>query len=308
MNKKKYIIVRIFGGMGNQLWQYAFARSLSIKFKKKLILDISFFKNSLIDFPKGDKFKFELNQFNLNKEILIEKNIYNYSYKFYKYFLRFLPKYFFSFFFKNQKKYEIENLVFEEKTFEQKLFKELSKKDFKTSYFLGYWQNTKYFKNCFKLLKEELKPKIIKKNVFNFITKIKRKDVAIHIRGGDMFVEKKYSHPTSEYYFKIIKFLEKKNNSLNYHIFTDDIKYAEIFLKKIKLKNYKIISKIHNFSAIEEFYIMQHYKNFVINRSTFSWWSSYLSHKNKTTIFAPKIWQTNLKLPISLRSSNMKLF
>ena len=26
-NKKGYIIIRIFGGMGNQLWQYAFGRS-----------------------------------------------------------------------------------------------------------------------------------------------------------------------------------------------------------------------------------------------------------------------------------------
>ena len=34
MNNNGYIIVRIFGGMGNQLWQYAFARSLSIKYKK----------------------------------------------------------------------------------------------------------------------------------------------------------------------------------------------------------------------------------------------------------------------------------
>ncbi len=308
MNKEEYIIVRIFGGMGNQLWQYAFGRSLSIKYKKKLVLDISFFKNSLIDFPKGDKFKFELDKFNLNKEILIEKNIYNHSYRFFKYFLRFLPKFFFSIFFKSQSKYEIEKLLLEEKTFEYKVFKESLKKNFKTSYFLGYWQNTKYFKDCLNLIKTELKPKTIKKSVSKFINKIKKKDVAIHIRGGDMVVTQNYSHPTSEYYFRIFKFLQKKNTSLNYHIFTDDVKYAETFLKKIKLKNFKIISKLYNFSATDEFYIMQHYKNFVINRSTFSWWSSYLSNKNKTTIFAPKIWQTNLKLPISLRSSNMKLF
>ena len=308
MKKEKYIIVRIFGGMGNQIWQYAFARSLSIKYKKKLVLDISFFKNSLIDFPKGGKFKFELDKFKLNKEILIEKNIYNYSYRFFKYFLRFLPKFFFNIFFKNQRKYEIENLVIEEKPFDHKVFEESLKKNFKTSYFLGYWQNTKYFKVCLELIKKDLNPKIIKKSVFNFINKITKQDVAIHIRGGDMFAQKKYSHPTSNYYFRIFKFLHKKNNSFNYHIFTDDIKYAEIFLKKIKLKNYKIISKKYNFSVIEEFYIMQHYKNFVINRSTFSWWASYLSDKNKTTIFAPRIWQTNLKLPISLRSSNMKLF
>lgn len=309
MYKEEYIIVRIFGGMGNQLWQYAFARSLSIKYKKKLVLDISFYKNSLIDFPKGDKFKFELDKFNLNKEILIEKNIYNHSYRFFKYFLRFIPFNFLSFFFKNQKKYKIKNLEFEKQTFELKNFNmSFKKKIFNTSYFLGYWHNTEYFKDYFYLIKKELKPKIIKKNVSKFKSRIKKNDVAIHIRGGDMAVTLNNSNPSKEYYSKVLKFLEKKKKLLNYHIFTDDIKYAENFLKQIKLNNFTIISKEYNFSALDEFYLMQHYKYFVINRSTFSWWSSYLSDKNKTTIFAPKIWQSNFYLPKSLRSSNMKLF
>ena len=62
------------------------------------------------------------------------------------------------------------------------------------------------------------------------------------------------------------------------------------------------------FGFEQEFYIMQHYKNFIINRSSFSWWSGYLSNKNKTTIFAPKIWQNDFFLPKSLRSDNWKLF
>ena len=76
-----YIIVRVYGGMGNQLWQYAFGRSLSIKLKK-LVLDTSFYNHPFIDFPTGDKFKFELKKFNLHREVLIENNLYNYSYRF----------------------------------------------------------------------------------------------------------------------------------------------------------------------------------------------------------------------------------
>ena len=64
---------------------------------KKLVLDISFFKNSFLDFPKGGKFKFELDKFKLNKEILIEK-IFTITVIFFKYFLRFLPKFFFNIF------------------------------------------------------------------------------------------------------------------------------------------------------------------------------------------------------------------
>ena len=53
MEKENFIIIRVFGGLGNQLWQYALGRSLSLKYKKNLVLDLSFFNNPLIDLPKG---------------------------------------------------------------------------------------------------------------------------------------------------------------------------------------------------------------------------------------------------------------
>ena len=308
MNDNGYIIVRTFGGMGNQLWQYAFARSLSIKYKKKLVLDISFYKNSLIDFPKGDNFKFELKNFNLPKDVLIEKNLYNHSYRFFKYFLRFLPNQLTNLFFKNNKKYQIDNFIFEDKRFKKKIFNESLKEYGKSIYFLGYWQNKEYFKNYYKIIQNDFKPKIIKKFLINFIKKLNKNHVAIHIRGGDIVFEKNYSNPTSEYYLKIIKFLKIKRKLFYFHIFTDDVKYAKIFLKKIKLKNYVIVSSKYNFSAVEEFFIMQHYKYFIINRSTFSWWAGHLSNINSTKIFVPKIWRFNFYLPKSLRSNNMKLF
>lgn len=308
MSGNGYVIIRIYGGMGNQLWQYAFGRNLSIKLKKKLVLDTSFFNHPFIDFPKGDRFKYELNKFNLCKEVLIENNLYNHSYRFFKYFLRFLPNKAINFFFSNKKKYNIDNFEFENKIFLKKKFNNLIKKNNKTTYLLGYWQNKEYFEDIYKTIKKDLMPKVLKRNVKNFINKLNSNDVAIHIRGGDISQEKKYFHPDYNYYNNIIKFLKKKNKKLNFHVFTDDTKYAKKFLEKINLKKFIIISSKYNFSSIEEFFIMQHYKNFIINRSTFSWWAGYLSKDSKTKIYAPKIWQTNFLLPKSLRLNNMKLF
>lgn len=36
------IIIKLMGGMGNQMFQYAFARYLSIKYKTELKLDLSY--------------------------------------------------------------------------------------------------------------------------------------------------------------------------------------------------------------------------------------------------------------------------
>ena len=162
MKNKDHVIVRIHGGIGNQLWQYAFGRSLSIKLKKKLVLDTSFYNHPHIDFPKGDKFKFELKKFNLHPEVLFENNLYNYSYRFFKYFLRFLPSIFIKFFFNNKKNYKINNFIFEDKLYLKKNLITQSR-GIKKFIFFSYWQNKDYFKNCYKEIKQDLTPKFVRK-------------------------------------------------------------------------------------------------------------------------------------------------
>lgn len=305
MEKENYIIVRIFGGLGNQLWQYALGRSLSLKYKKKLVLDISFFNNPLIDLPKGFKAKFELNKFKIPENTLIEKNCYNYSYKFFKYFIKFLPNFIKKLFFKN-KKYKINNFLFEEKLFKKKFFN-LSQTKKESSYLIGYWQCKDYMSQNSSIIKKELKPKYIKNYVKKFVNKIKNNIVAIHIRGGDIVIEKHHSEPENSFYLKIIDTLKKKNKNFYFHIFTDDLKATNKFIKNCKLENYKIISENQKFSHIDEFYIMQHYKYFIISRSTFSWWAAYLGKDNNRKIFAPKIWYDEKIIFKEIKLKNMIL-
>lgn len=49
MTKDKITIIRISGGLGNQLFQYAVGKTLSIKNKMKLFLDISFYNTNTLD-------------------------------------------------------------------------------------------------------------------------------------------------------------------------------------------------------------------------------------------------------------------
>ncbi len=208
MKKKNFLIIRVFGGLGNQLWQYAVGKSLSLKYKKKLILDISFFDNPFIDLPNGFKAKFELNKFQISKEVLLEKNFYNHSYRLFKYFIRFFPNNIKNFFF-IKKNYVINNFIFEKKLFKKIPFeKVLNKKE--TSYLIGYWQSKDYLKESYEIIKQELQPVYINNNLRKFLKQIKYNYVAIHIRGGDMEIEKHYSAPDDKYYLKIFNMLKKK--------------------------------------------------------------------------------------------------
>ena len=305
MQNENYIVVRIFGGLGNQLWQYAFARNLSIQLNKKLILDTSFYDNPLIDLPKGFKAKFELNKFNLHKDVLIQNNIYHHSYRFYKYFLRYLPNKLKNFFF-NQTNFKIYHFIFEDNFFKKKKlnFKKLKNG---SSYFIGYWQSIDNFIKNSKKIKNELKIKKQSLTLKNYLNNIKNNHVAIHIRGGDMKIEKNYKHPDILYYKKILNKLFKKNMRFEFHIFTDDIVFAKKILKKLNLIKYKIISSKKIFKDLDEFYLMQNYKFLVISRSTFSWWSSFLLNDKKRIIFAPRIWYQNNTMPKGLKLKNMVL-
>ena len=127
------------------------------------------------------------------------------------------------------------------------------------------------------------------------------------MRGGDISIEKNYKNPDKIFYHKIFKILAKKKINFKFHIFTDDVNFAKKFIKKLKIKKYKIISGPKKFTNLEEFYLMQHYKYLIISRSTFSWWTSFLLNNKKKIIFAPKIWYRDNLMPKGLKLENMIL-
>ena len=67
---KKSVTVLLNGGLGNQMYQYSFGRSLSIKHKCKLNLDVSIFDT----FTTHGRILTELNNFKIHSDTIISKN------------------------------------------------------------------------------------------------------------------------------------------------------------------------------------------------------------------------------------------
>ena len=65
------IIIRLKGGMGNQMFQYALGRALSIKYNVPLKLDIAMYKFN----HYSTKRTYNLGIFNVQGEIALEKEI-----------------------------------------------------------------------------------------------------------------------------------------------------------------------------------------------------------------------------------------
>lgn len=263
------LIVRICGGLGNQMFQYAFGRYLSFKHNKELLIDASFFKN------KNSNREIGITKFNLHCKISFD------SYKTQKYFQNPTVNKYFNYFLFNFNIYS-ESTVSNFK-------KELLKKN--KGYFDGYWQSEKYFYPIRDILIEEFKPKHISFEIINLLHKIENTNsIGLHVRKADyLYVINSgiYANCSASYYLNSINLMLNKFSNPVFYIFTDDINWVNNNLNFRNIKH-EFVSK----DPIEDLYIMSKCKHNIISNSTFSWWSAWLNGYSKKVVIAPFHWFT----------------
>lgn len=270
------ILVAIKGGLGNQLFQYAFAKSLQLKNKIPVSLDISWFTSQSLR---------NLNLIDFN----ITLPIYNEEIRTSDSFLRL-----------NIQNKIPSNLKYFKVIKETDIFKFNNKylhpKDW--SLIDGYFANTSYFSDINVELISDLKLKEIRDEVVNLIAKFDNNTVAIHIRRSDYLDTKTnpntFTILTFEYFkLAIQKIISILNNSeLRFIVFSDDDNSAKELFTNIDY-NIEYINELGNFSDIEQFYILSKCNNKIISNSTYSWWAAYLNNHTSQICIQPKNWYQN---------------
>lgn len=287
------IIVRINGGLGNQLFQYATARAISLKLNRKLLLDISWYRDihSLDDQsdPNATAIRdFLLNNFNIQSHVInkIHLNwikrleIISKNSKFYKLLLD-GPLNNFSYTKINRDSFSLE--------FIQK---------HPHVYLTGYWQNIDLFEEYKNLISNELILKYpLSANNQDYFNSINATNsVAIHFRRGD-YISKPNSQKThascsNNYYYNSIEYIQKKKNDLHYFIFSDDMTWV----KNNLTFNTNITFIDNEGPAYEHFYLMSQCKHQIIANSTFSWWAAWLNANPEKIIITPEYWYNDKQL------------
>jgi len=258
------VITKISGGLGNQMFQYAIAKSIAIKNNDKFSLDVSFY-------PKQTLRKYELNLFNIEEDLQNAENIFDKI----KRKLGFISKEYFI---------EKEIAVFDKEVF-----------DYKDKIILdGYWQNEKYFKD----IKDEIVKDFIPKNSISdeakeYLRLIKSlMSVSLHIRRGDYVQDNttNINHGICgiEYYKEAIKYFENKYTNITFFIFSDDIAWCKENFEFIDNKVFVDNTK----SAIDDLELMKNCKYNIIANSTFSWWGAWLNDNKNKVVVSPKQWFT----------------
>jgi hypothetical protein len=278
------------GGLGNQMFQYAAAKSLALKLNCKLYLDTDFFYKT----EKNSNYtqrEYQLNIFPID-EIIINK-----TYK--KIFILF-------YYITNSSLYSfINQYIFRNKLIHFNIYYDHEpgyKKDFflnsKYTYLDGYFQSSEYFSQYFLEIRKIFTLHNVKdKSLSNEYKKLINIDnpIFVHIRRGDyisnMIINEVHGICNEKYYYDAFQIIKNRLHNPVFYIFSDNPEDAIKLLDPIKyLYNIKYVS-LNN--SLQEFDLMICCKHAIIANSSFSWWASWLINNENKIIIAPKQWFAN---------------
>ena len=270
------IIVKIIGGLGNQMFQYSYAKALQQK-GYEVKIDISAFETYKIH--DG----YQLDKYNIDLEVSTKEE----NYKFFKntLFSKILRKFGIDF----SRRIKEKSLLFDKEL--------LNIED--NSYLDGYFQCEKYFKDIKEIILKQFRIKLeISSYTKEMENKIKssQNSCSLHVRRGD-FVNKKniFIHGAcdKEYYEKSVKYLKEKVGQMSYFIFSDDMKWVK---ENLVLENAIYIDSKEKRLPHEDIYLMSLCSHNIIANSSFSSWGALLNKNEEKIVIAPKRWFNDEKM------------
>ncbi|PML61245.1 hypothetical protein BCT73_06550 [Vibrio breoganii] len=269
------IIVNISGGLGNQMFQYALGKSLSIVNEVPLKLDISFFENQSLR-------EFELDKFSTVFEIATSEEIRKLKGSD-SFFTRAMLKLGFEHIIRPNSFYrEKEPTIFDESLF---------LKSIDSIYLLGYWQNEDYFKSIRDNILSDFTYRSTDLTARYAQIESYTESVSLHVRRGDYVTVANATHGLCDisYYLRAIKHFELKYQKCHFFVFSDDILWC-----KEAFKAHDNITFVDDTrSSHDDLYLMSKCKHQIIANSSFSWWGAWLNQNKGKHIVAPKKWINN---------------
>ncbi|MFN8345856.1 MAG: alpha-1,2-fucosyltransferase [Spirosomataceae bacterium] len=266
------IIVKLSGGLGNQLFQYALGRHLAILNRTELKLDAS-----QLEKPHQWPYRtFGLGEFNIAatkatkseiKQLIGQRNLFRRLGELWG----------------NRSSAYIKEPHFH---FYESV---LSRKD--NLYLDGYWQSEKYFLPVADLLRNDLTLKLPLSDRGQLIDKsiAQCTSVSVHVRRGDYLTRSKanrYLRPCGlEYYHKAVDYLSQKLENPVFFVFSDDPVWAKEHLV-FPFPTHHVQAN----AAHEDLVLMASCRHHIIANSTFSWWGAWLNPDPDKIVIAPQKW------------------
>lgn len=165
-------------------------------------------------------------------------------------------------------------------------------------YLMGVWANENYLKG----IDEELRSEFVFNNNGlscqnqKLICQINNSNsVAIHVRRND-YITLGAIVTSDEYYTKAIEYIQCKIRNPVFYIFSDDHDYCEKLFKDI---NHTIVKGNTGKDSFRDMQLMSYCKHNIIANSTFSFWAAYLNSNVEKIVIFPNISFGNCRHPFA---------
>lgn len=280
------IITQILGGLGNQMFQYAAARALSLRCDTRLLLDISSFDNYKLH-------NFELLRvFNHSLTMASQQDIRSVLRGASSSWMRRVTRH------RALRHLCSRTLVREPHFHYWPGLGDVSP----PCYLEGYWQSERYFVDIGNTIRDDFvfREPLADHNIALAANIAAVNAVSLHIRRGD-YINNAATLAVHglchiEYYVAAVSYIAERVQDPQFFVFSDDIEWARENL------NIRYPCRFIDHNCGTESYIdmrlMSLCQHNVIANSSFSWWGAWLnSHRGKIVI-APKRWfakETNLQ-------------
>lgn len=279
------IVVKLMGGMGNQMFQYAAGRALAQANGDVLKLDLSHYLNP----PPGDvPRKYELYNFRISAETANDADLQR--------FCRYGG---------------LRGLLARAKgVFSGGAPCFLAERDMRYDprireargdvYLDGYWQSERYFETIEGLIRAELQPACSGSDrVMRLWEEIQgANSVCINVRRGDFVSSSFHGCFGMDYFEKGRKILEQSIRDLRYYVFSDDVAWC----KEQFSGSPGTTVVTHDYAGpdfIDYLFLMTSCKHFIIPNSSFAWWAAWLCSHQEKRVIAPARWFNDPKIDTS---------
>lgn len=264
--------MKVMGGLGNQLFQYALYRQFQEN-GQQAYLDTSWYYRN-----KGVDRKYQLNLFQTKVLECSEKQKYQFANNDKNIMGRLYHK-----IFGKKQSHIIES---ESGKFNPAILQ------LKDAYLDGYWQRKGYFENISELLREELvlTEPLTGENRKMLVKIENTNSVAIHVRRGDYLkVQDMYGGIcTEKYYDDSMDYMRQHIENVHFFVFSDDMNWCRNFFEEKENVIFVDINGENKGSF--DLFLMSKCQNMIMANSSFSWWAAWLNKYDDKIIIAPDRW------------------
>jgi hypothetical protein len=270
------ITVKLQGGLGNQMFQYAAARGFT-KGNEVIYVDQSTLKRNNTDTDTFTAREYQLSVFT-NIRVVSSSRLQ----------LAFINSP--NFLFKTLRIFFNSRVIGEA---DIELFKIDSVRTFKSYYLDGYFQSEVYF--------DSIRPQLLLDFAFPQLSKTSDEmklhilgiedSVSIHVRRGDYLkpnVSAYHGVLPISYYKLAVRKIESLISNPHYFIFSDDTEWCH--LNFLFLGEKATIVSTHSVNQWEDMQLMSLCSHNIIANSSYSWWAAWLNTNSEKVVLAPQRW------------------